>query len=232
MKSLEVIYRDALLLAINKPSGLPVHKGAGRKITTLDDYIDDLSFGLPARPELANRLDKDTTGCLLLGRNKTALKRLSELFQKQQISKTYMALVHGKIENVSGEINFKIAKKSRDKKSWWVKVDPNGQEAITLYEVLDSNEKATLVKLMPLTGRTHQLRIHMQTLGHPIMGDAIYGLKGDNVSLCLHCYSMEVPLYAKRDKIVVTAPLPELFKEEFNRFGLSFCEFITKPSDN
>ncbi len=222
MKTLEVIYRDALLLAINKPAGLPVHKGAGRKITTLEDYLDDLRFGLPLRPELAHRLDKDTTGCLLLGRNKTALKRLSELFQKQQISKTYMALVHGKLEKSAGEINLKIAKKSRDKKSWWGKVDPNGQEAITLYEVLASNDDASLVKLTPLTGRTHQLRIHMQALGHPIMGDAIYGLKGDKRSLCLHCGSMEVPLYAKRDKIIVSADFPELFKDEMEKLGLSF----------
>ncbi len=222
MKTLEVIYRDALLLAINKPAGLPVHKGAGRKMTTLEDYLDDLRFGLPLRPELAHRLDKDTTGCLLLGRNKTALKRLSELFQKQQISKTYMALVHGKLEQSAGEINLKIAKKSRDKKSWWGKIDSNGQEAITLYEALASNDNASLVKLTPLTGRTHQLRIHMQALGHPIMGDAIYGLKGDKRSLCLHCSSMEVPLYAKRDKIIVTADFPELFKDEMEKLGLSF----------
>ena len=222
MKTLEVIFRDALMLAINKPSGLPVHKGAGRKMATLEDYLDDLRFGLPLRPELAHRLDKDTTGCLLLGRNKTALKRLSELFQKQQISKTYIALVHGKMENASGEINLKIAKKSRDKKSWWGKVDPNGQEATTLYEVLDSNDNASLVKLNPLTGRTHQLRIHMQALGHSIMGDAIYGVKGDKHSLCLHCYSMEVPLYAKREKIIITAPLPELFAEVLGNCGLSF----------
>lgn len=220
MKTLEIIYKDALLLAINKPSGLPVHKGAGRKMITLEDYMDDLRFGLPTRPELAHRLDKDTTGCLLLGRNKTALKRLGELFQKHAIHKTYIALVHGKMENSSGEISLKIAKKARDKKSWWGKVDENGQEAFTKYEVLDSNDQASIVRLIPLTGRTHQLRIHMQALGHPIMGDKIYGVKGDKMPLSLHCYSMEVPLYAKRDKIVVIAALPEEFKAAMQEFSL------------
>jgi tRNA pseudouridine32 synthase/23S rRNA pseudouridine746 synthase len=200
----EVIYRDALMLAINKPAGLPVHKGAGRKMATLEDYLDDLRFGLPKRPELAHRLDKDTTGCLLLGRNKAALKRLSELFLNHQIQKTYLAVVHG-------EINLPIAKKSTDKKSWWGKIDPQGQQAFTQYTVLQRSATATLVKLIPITGRTHQLRIHMQAIGHPIVGDEIYGIKNDRQSLCLHCTEMEVPLYAKREKIVVKAELPVNF---------------------
>jgi tRNA pseudouridine32 synthase/23S rRNA pseudouridine746 synthase len=207
----EVIYRDALMLAINKPSGLPVHKGAGRKMATLEDYLDDLRFGLPKRPELAHRLDKDTTGCLLLGRNKTALKRLSELFLNHQIQKTYLAVVHGVIAVHSGEINLPIAKKSTDKKSWWGKIDPQGQQAFTQYTVLQRSASATLVKLIPITGRTHQLRIHMQAIGHPIVGDDIYGIKNERQSLCLHCAEMEVPLYAKREKIVVKAELPENF---------------------
>ena len=208
---MEVIYRDALMLAINKPSGLPVHKGAGRKMATLEDYLDDLRFGLPKRPELAHRLDKDTTGCLLLGRNKTALKRLSELFLNHQIQKTYLAVVHGVIAVHSGEINLPIAKKSTDKKSWWGKIDPQGQQAFTQYTVLQRSASATLVKLIPITGRTHQLRIHMQAIGHPIVGDDIYGIKNERQSLCLHCAEMEVPLYAKREKIVVKAELPENF---------------------
>lgn len=208
---MEVIYRDALMLAINKPAGLPVHKGAGRKMATLEDYLDDLRFGLPKRPELAHRLDKDTTGCLLLGRNKAALKRLSELFLNHQIQKTYLAVVHGVIAVHSGEINLPIAKKSTDKKSWWGKIDPQGQQAFTQYTVLQRSATATLVKLIPITGRTHQLRIHMQAIGHPIVGDEIYGIKNERQSLCLHCAEMEVPLYAKREKIVVKAELPENF---------------------
>ncbi len=208
---MEVIYRDALMLAINKPAGLPVHKGAGRKMATLEDYLDDLRYGLPKRPELAHRLDKDTTGCLLLGRNKVALKRLSELFLNHQIQKTYLAVVHGVISEHGGEIHFPIAKKSNDKKSWWGKIDAQGQRALTLYTVLQRSATGTLVKLAPLTGRTHQLRIHMQAIGHPIVGDEIYGIKNEKQSLCLHCAEMEVPLYPKREKIVVKAPLPEAF---------------------
>jgi len=209
----EVIYRDALMLAINKPAGLPVHKGAGRKMQTLEDYLDDLRFGLPKRPELAHRLDKDTTGCLLLGRNKVALKRLSELFLNHQIQKTYLAVVHGVIAAQAGEINLPIAKKSKDKRSWWGRIDIEGQQALTQYEVLRKSATETLVKLVPLTGRTHQLRIHLQAIGHPIVGDEIYGIRNDKQSLCLHCAEMTVPLYAKREKIVVKSPLPEAFNQ-------------------
>jgi tRNA pseudouridine32 synthase / 23S rRNA pseudouridine746 synthase len=209
----EVIYRDALMLAINKPAGLPVHKGAGRKMETLEDYLDDLRFGLPKRPELAHRLDKDTTGCLLLGRNKVALKRLSELFLNHQIQKTYLAVVHGVIAAQAGEINLPIAKKSKDKRSWWGRIDIEGQQALTQYEVLRKSATGTLVKLVPVTGRTHQLRIHLQAIGHPIVGDEIYGIRNDKQSLCLHCAEMTVPLYAKREKIVVKSPLPEAFNQ-------------------
>ncbi|MCE2716772.1 MAG: RluA family pseudouridine synthase [Pseudomonadota bacterium] len=220
--SIEVLYRDALMLAINKPSGLPVHKGAGRKIATLEDYLDDLRFGLPKRPELAHRLDKDTTGCLILGRNKVALKRLSELFQQHLIEKTYIAIAHGVIENNQGEINLPIAKKSRDKKSWWGKIDDNGQPSLTHYEVLARSDTATLVKLIPITGRTHQLRIHLQALGYPIVGDQIYGQKDKENSLCLHCYEMNVPLYAKKEKILLHAPLPENFVKVLDAMKLDW----------
>lgn len=222
--SIEIIYRDALILALNKPSGLPVHKGAGKKIATLEDYLDELRFGLPKRPELAHRLDKDTTGCLILGRNKTALKRLSELFQAHLIGKSYIAIVHGVITNAHGDIALPIAKKSSDKKSWWGKVDENGQPAQTLYEVLAQSDEATIVRLTPVTGRTHQLRIHMQAIGHPIVGDQIYGKKDDKYALCLHCHKMSVPLYAKKEKITLHAPLPAHFKNTLETMKLPWEE--------
>lgn len=218
--TLEVIYKDSLMLAINKPAGLPVHKGAGRKMKTLEDYLDELRFGLPKRPELAHRLDKDTTGCLILGRNKVALKRLSELFLQQKIQKTYLALVHGKVISKTGEIKYPIAKKTKDKRSWWGKVDEQGQPALTHYEALYSSQAGSLVRLIPITGRTHQLRIHMQAIGHPIVGDPIYGTKHDKNSLCLHCAEMEVPLYAKREPIVLKAPLPDLFNKAMALMGI------------
>lgn len=221
MAPIEIIYKDALILVINKPGGLPVHKGAGREMKTLEDYLDDLRFGLPKKPELAHRLDKDTTGCLILGRNKVALKRLGELFQQQKIEKTYLAVVHGVFESQEGEINLPISKKSKDKRSWWGKVDEKGQSAITQYKVLAVSDLGSLVQLTPLTGRTHQLRIHMQALGHPIVGDTIYGIKKEKHSLCLHCAEMIIPMYAKREKIIVTATIPENFKNAMVFLGLS-----------
>lgn len=227
---IEVIYKDALMLAINKPAGLPVHKGAGQKMATLEDYLDDLRFGLPKRPELTHRLDKDTTGCLILGRNKVALKRLSELFQEHKIGKTYLAVVHGVIEAQSGEITLPIAKKSSDKRSWWGKVDEKGQTAFTKYEVLQQSETATLVKLTPITGRTHQLRIHLQAIGHAIVGDQIYGKKDKEQPLCLHCLEMTVPLYAKKEKIVMTAKPPEAFTKVLEGMELQWQDNVVKGS--
>lgn len=229
--SIEIIYRDALMLALNKPSGLPVHKGAGKKMATLEDYLDDLRFGLPKRPELAHRLDKDTTGCLILGRNKVALKRLSELFQNHHIEKTYIAIAHGTIADDNGDINLPIAKKSGDKKSWWGKIDENGQSALTHYKVLARSSTATLVQLTPITGRTHQLRIHLQALGHPIVGDQIYGKREKEYSLCLHCYEMVVPLYAKKEKITLHAPLPEHFVKVLDAMKLDWQDEKNKESN-
>lgn len=204
-----ILYRDGLILVLNKPSGIPVHAGTG-KLIPLDRDFDHLRFGLPKPPALAHRLDKDTSGCLVLGRNNEALKRLGKLFAQDRIQKTYMAIVHGRPEMDEGTIDLPLGPQSTRKDLWWMKVDyENGKPAITHYKVIKTTDTHSLLELMPQTGRTHQLRVHCQAMGCPIVGDKIYGTGKDESSLCLHAASIEIPLYPKREAISVHAPLPD-----------------------
>ncbi len=208
--SLDVLYRDGLILIINKPSGIPVHKGSGGGIT-LEDYFEDLKFGLPNPPVLAHRLDKDTSGCLVLARNKAGANRMGKLFETDMIKKTYLAVVHGILKDTQGVINLPLGKQSSRKNSWWMKVDlENGKEAITHFKVLETFKNHSLLQLEPQTGRTHQLRVHTQFIGHPILGDSIYGGEKD-VPLHLHALSIDIPFNPKKDPIKVQAPLPEFW---------------------
>lgn len=216
-KNLEpsLLYRDALMLVIDKPSGLPCHPGPKGGIT-LNNYLSSFSFGLPQKPELAHRLDKDTSGCLILGRHTQALKRLGLLFQNHQVGKRYIAIVEGIPATEQGEISFPLAKRSQER-GWWMKVDDNGQEARTLWKILGTKNEMTILKLVPVTGRTHQLRIHCAASGWPILGDTIYGheKRGSERRLHLHASSVSIPLYPKKDPVTVTAPLPAIMQSYF-----------------
>ena len=129
-----VLYRDALMLVIDKPAGLPVHPGP-KGGETLTHHLDALRFGLPRRPEAAHRLDRDTSGCLMLGRHPKALARLNELFRKNEVDKVYWAVVEGGPEADEGEIDLPLMPKSPDR-GWWMKVDPKGQPSLTQWRVL------------------------------------------------------------------------------------------------
>lgn len=204
-----ILYRDALILVLNKPSGIPVHAGTG-KLAPMDRYFEHLKFGLPKPPALGHRLDKDTSGCLALGRNNEGLKRLGKLFSNDRIKKTYLAIVHGKPSMDEGIIDLPLGPQSSRKDLWWMKVDAeNGKPAVTHYRVKESNGTYSLLELMPKTGRTHQLRVHCQAIGCPIVGDKIYGTTKDESPLCLHAYQIEIPLYPKKEALCVTASLPD-----------------------
>jgi tRNA pseudouridine32 synthase / 23S rRNA pseudouridine746 synthase len=173
-----VLYRDALMLLIDKPAGLPVHPGP-KGGETLFHHLEALRFGLPGRPEVAHRLDRDTSGCLALGRHAKALARLNALFRRGAVDKVYWAVVEGGPAG-EGEIALALSPRSPDR-GWWMKPDPAGQPALTRWRVLGrragsrDTPAVTLVELRPLTGRTHQLRVHCAASGWPILGDAIYG---------------------------------------------------------
>jgi tRNA pseudouridine32 synthase/23S rRNA pseudouridine746 synthase len=215
-----LLYRDALMLVIDKPAGLPVHPGP-KGGETLFRHLDALRFGLPRRPEAAHRLDKDTSGCLILGRHPKAIARLNEMFKKGEIDKTYWAVVEGGPDADEGEIDLPLAPKSPDR-GWWMKVDPKGQPSLTRWRVLGRTEGFTLLELRPITGRTHQLRVHCQASGFPILGDPIYGTapRFGGPGLHLHARSVTVPLYPKKPPITVEAPVPAHMRERVRMCGV------------
>jgi tRNA pseudouridine32 synthase / 23S rRNA pseudouridine746 synthase len=215
-----LLYRDALMLVIDKPAGLPVHPGP-KGGETLFHHLDALRFGLPRRPEVAHRLDKDTSGCLVLGRHPKAIARLNELFRKNEVDKVYWAVVEGGPHGDEGEIDLALAPKSPDR-GWWMKVDPKGQPSLTKWRVLGRTEGLTLLELRPVTGRTHQLRVHCAAMNFPILGDPIYGTapRFNGPGLHLHARSVSVPLYAKKPAIVVEAPVPEHMRERVRACGV------------
>ena len=157
-----VLYRDGLMLVIDKPAGMAVHQGPpssrDRNRQCLQDFFDALRFGLPRPPALAHRLDRDTSGCLVLGRHRKALAQLGKLFRNGAIDKTYWAVVEGAPDADEGVIEFPLGRLD-DRIGWWMKHDPNGQPAVTRWKVM-GRSSLTWLALEPLTGRTHQLRVH------------------------------------------------------------------------
>ena len=224
--ALPILHRDAMMLVIDKPFGLPVHAGP-KGGETLSDHLEALRFGLPRRPELAHRLDKDTSGCLVLGRHAKALAQLGKLFAEGRVDKTYVAVTRGAPAADAGRHDQPLAKRSPHR-GWWMQAVPKGtagaQEAVTDYRVLHRGEGIAVVALSPLTGRTHQLRAHLAHIGAPILGDAIYGgasrLPG-GPGLHLHSRRIVVPLARKGPPVAVSAPLPPHMCETLRALGLS-----------
>ncbi|MFO1150340.1 MAG: RNA pseudouridine synthase [Alsobacter sp.] len=217
-----LLYRDGLMLVLDKPAGIPVHRGpdnaqaraAGQRGQALENAFGQLTFGLPRAPSLAHRLDRDTSGCLVLGRHRKALERLGELFKRGEVGKTYWAVVRGDPAADEGRVDRPLGRRD-PQRGWWMKEDEAGQPASTLWRVLgrgrhplDGGPLAWLA-LSPLTGRTHQLRVHCQAEGWPILGDPIYGGRDPGADqLMLHAREVVVPLYKNKPPVAVTAPLP------------------------
>ena len=196
------------MLVVDKPAGIAVHRGP-KGGENLELYFHALRFGLPRDPALAHRLDRDTSGCLVLGRHRKALEKLGLLFKQGKISKTYWAIVEGAPTEGEGLIDLPLGRLD-DTRGWWMKVDPDGLPAQTRWRVLGQSTAATgprtWLALQPLTGRTHQLRVHCAAMGWPILGDGVYGAGG--AALHLHAREIEVPLYKNRPSVSVVAPAP------------------------
>lgn len=218
-----LLYRDGLMLVIDKPAGIHVHRGP-KGGESLEDSFDALRFGLPRRPALAHRLDRDTSGCLVLGRHRKALASLGKLFKNGKIGKTYWAIVEGGPSEEEGRIDIALGKLD-ESRGWWMKPDPNGLPSSTTWKVMGRGDgltgKLTWLALEPLTGRTHQLRVHCAEMGWPIVGDNIYGGASRSGGPVLHLHSREVvvPLYKNKDAIKAVAPLPEHMRERLSACG-------------
>jgi tRNA pseudouridine32 synthase / 23S rRNA pseudouridine746 synthase len=206
-----LLYRDGLMLVIDKPAGFAVHRGP-KGGESLEDHFDSLRFGLPRAPSLAHRLDRDTSGCLVLGRHRKALAQLGKLFKNGAVDKTYWAVVEGAPETDEGVIDLPLGRLD-ETRGWWMKHDPQGQPAVTKWKALGrrADAKIAWLALEPVTGRTHQLRVHCAEMGWPIVGDTIYGTapRSGGPILHLHAREVAVPLYKNRAPVRVVAPVPQ-----------------------
>ncbi|CAL74333.1 putative RNA pseudouridine synthase (Uracil hydrolyase) [Bradyrhizobium sp. ORS 278] len=282
-----VLHRDGLMLVIDKPAGIPVHKGP-KGGPNLEASFDALRFGLPRPPVLAHRLDKETSGCLVLGRHRKATASLGLLFKHGKISKTYWAVVEGGPEADEGVIELPLGKLNAER-GWWQKPDPSGQPAVTKWRVLGRSyavaaadpspsspptcgttspppcgegsgvgvptgiaarshppprpspargegadratgesaassgkaPKLTWLAMEPITGRTHQLRVHSAASGWPIIGDNIYGNgpRFGEPRLHLHAREISIPLSKNKPPVQVVAPAPLHMHERLRLCG-------------
>lgn len=206
---LPVLYEDDAVLVINKPAGILTHaKGTASTEFSVAEFVRPRTTDGTAtnRPGIVHRLDRGTSGILIAARNSEAKQWLQKQFAQRKVKKAYIALVQGHLDQAQAMIDLPIARNPRKPQTF--RVDSNGKPAQTAYETLRVLPNHTFIKLRPLTGRTHQLRVHMAYLNHPIVGDALYGkVKARLNRLFLHAAELELTLPSRQHKLF-TAPLP------------------------
>ena len=217
---LDVLYEDEDIIAINKPKGMVVHPANGNYTGTLVNALlyrckDSLSgIGGQIRPGIVHRLDKDTSGVIIVAKNDKAHLNLSEQIKNHKVKKTYIALARGNIPNDEATIDMPIGRSKKDRKK--MDIDKNGKNAITHFKVLERFDGYTLLKVNIETGRTHQIRVHLMTIGYPIVGDTVYsnGKNPFNVTgQMLHAKSIEFKHPITGENMKIEAPLPKYFED-------------------
>jgi 23S rRNA pseudouridine1911/1915/1917 synthase len=210
----EVLYEDDAVLAINKPAGMVVHAGAGNHDGTLVNRLVHRFQGLShvggdLRPGIVHRLDKDTSGVILVARTDAAHRSLAAQFSGRTVDKTYLALVRGRVQDETGRVTKPI---SRDpvRRTRMTAGSGTGREALTDYRVLQRFERFTYLEVRIGTGRTHQIRVHFLSLGHSVAGDLVYGpaKQPDTPRMFLHAWRIEFESPATGERVQVEAPLP------------------------
>ena len=220
---LEVIYEDEDIIVINKPKGLVVHPANGNPDGTLVNAVmsickDSLSgIGGEIRPGIVHRLDKDTSGILIVAKNDKAHIKLSEQIKNREVKKTYIALVRGRVKETQATIDMPIGRSQKDRKK--MAVNKNGKQAITHIKVLKKYDEYTLLEVNIETGRTHQIRVHLAEIGYPVLGDMVYsngknrfGIEGQ----CLHAKSLDFKHPITGKQMHLEAKLPEYFNNIIN----------------
>jgi tRNA pseudouridine32 synthase/23S rRNA pseudouridine746 synthase len=203
-----ILFEDSEALVIDKPAGLAVHPGP-RTPESLEHYLGQLRFGFQRKPAPVHRLDRDTSGCLLLSRNPKAHKRFALAFEEKRVGKTYLAVVDGVPEADEGTIDLPLHKVSSREEGWRMVHDPRGRRAVTHWRRLALVQDRALLLMTPETGRTHQLRVHAaQGLGLAIAGDPVYG--DGRGAMLLHARSLRLPRDGKAP-VEAVAPLPPTF---------------------
>lgn len=229
--ALEILYEDADILVVNKPAGMVVHPAAGHPSGTLVNAVlhhcpDLAGVGGEKRPGIVHRLDRDTSGVMVVAKHDRALAVLQKQFKQRAVVKQYVALVEGRLKDDRGEIDTPIGRHPTDRKRQAVLVQHDShahrsRDAVTEYTVIarysvpvrdaQGHGNFTLLHAHPITGRTHQIRVHLAWLGHPIVGDPIYGLRTQRLHaprLCLHAQSLRLRLPSSGEEVEFTAPLP------------------------
>jgi 23S rRNA pseudouridine1911/1915/1917 synthase len=230
---IEILYEDDDLVAVNKAAGMVVHPGAGNWTGTLANallhHFSQMSQKDPLRPGIVHRLDKETSGVLLVAKNEFTHEALSRQFKERDVEKHYLALVYGHLEESSGKIDVPIGRDPRSR----IKISTRGKrtrEALTLYRVIQRFPGFTYVRAFPKTGRTHQIRVHFHHLGHPIVGDKLYGrAKSDKTGIAaaikridrhfLHATFLSITHPITGKKIDFEAPLPNELEELLATLG-------------
>ena len=212
MLSDRLLFIDGDVLVIDKPAGLPVDapRAGGDSV---ERRLDELKCGFKRPPTAMHRLDQDTSGCLLFARNPRARAELQRAFEERQVEKTYLALVGTELAEEGGVIALPLAKRSSAEAGWRMVADPNGQSAETRWRRVVAAAGRTLVEFQPVTGRTHQIRVHArEAFGTGILGDRIYGIPGG--PMLLHARRLLVAR-GRKAAVDVTAPLPDHWPDYF-----------------
>ena len=214
---LDIVFENEDLVVVNKPAGMVVHPAAGHASGTLVNamlgYDPDIEgIGGEERPGVVHRLDKATSGLILLAKNERAHRWLQDQFRLRKVDKTYLALVDGKPPTPSGRVEAHIGRDPSHRKRMAIVSESRGREAISEYKTVQSFRTHTLLEFHPLTGRTHQIRLHCAFLGCPIVGDEVYGRKKSSVEIdrhFLHAHRLKIVLPGEKEPRLFEAPLPE-----------------------
>jgi len=225
---LDIVYEDSDVAVINKPQGMVVHPAAGHYsgtlVNALMNNVEDLSsINGVLRPGIVHRLDKNTSGLLIIAKNDLSHSFLSNCLKEHSINRIYYALVEGVVKNDKGVINAPLGRSEKDRKKRCV-TTKNSKEAITNYEVIKRYKKYTLIKLKLETGRTHQIRVHMKHIGHPVVGDDVYGKEDKKFGLkgqLLHSKSIGFIHPTTKEYLEFDSELPDYFKKVLEKIEKS-----------
>ena len=222
---LDIVYEDEFLLVVNKPKGMVVHPAAGNYDNTLVNALmyhckDSLSgINGVMRPGIVHRIDKDTSGLLIAAKNDFAHIALAEQIKEHSFTREYEAVVFGNIKNDEGSVDAPIGRNPKDRKKMCV-ISKNGKNAVTHYSVITRYKGYTHIKCRLETGRTHQIRVHMAYIGHPVSGDAVYGVKNEKVNFvgqCLHAKKIGFIHPSTKKYLEFDSELPEYFNKYLNK---------------
>ena len=220
-QELKKLFEDDFLLIIKKPPGISVHPGAGENQETILDIfryyyprINEIKDTI--RPGIVHRLDKDTSGILVLAKDEIAMKKLQKEFKKRIVKKTYLGLIKGRMRYLNGTIDVPIKRSIKNRRKFVAVtegISDKARSSVTKFSVIREFQNFSLVKLFPITGRTHQIRVHLSHYGNPVLGDRVYG-RGDSFErLALHAYSIEFIHPISGNTILSYSPMPKTFRD-------------------